>query len=114
MVNNLHFPVHLWMERSEVFEVTPQEKRESFPKCNEETSINIRKNVGGETKMSAHMSEKKTRSLSNNSSLSARDKNGHFGEVTHNHPNGIMMKKGHGKTGDEVHIDRFPRMGGNR
>jgi hypothetical protein len=114
MVNNFGFSIHLQMERSGVFEVTPQERPESFPKCTEEMSIMIRDNVGGETKMSPHMSEKEIHSLSNSSSLSARDKNGHFGEATHNHPNGIMMMKGHGKTGDEVHRDRFPGTGGNR
>jgi hypothetical protein len=58
--------------------------------------------------MSPHMSEKEIRSLSNKSSLSARNKNGYFGEVTHNHPNGIMMMEFHGNTDDEVHRDRFP------
>jgi len=64
--------------------------------------------------MSPHMSEKDIHNLSNNSSLSARDKNGHFGELTHNHPNGIMMTKVHGKNSDEVHIDIFPETRGNR
>ena len=74
----------------------------------------IKDNVGGESKISPHMSEKEIDSLSSCSSLSERDKNGHFGEAIHNHPNGIMMKKGHGKTGDEFHRDRFLGTGGNR
>jgi hypothetical protein len=95
------------MERSGVSEVTPHERLESFLKCIEETGIAIRDNVGWETKMSPPMSEKEIHSLSNNNSLSARDKNGHFGEVTYNHPNVIMMMKGHGKTNDEFHRDKF-------
>ena len=94
--------------------MTPQERPESFPICTEEMAITITGNVGGETKMSPHTSEKEICGLSNNNSLSARDKNGHFGEATHNHPNGIMMTKGHVKTGDKVHRDRFPGTGGNR
>jgi hypothetical protein len=69
--------------------------------------ITIRDNVGWETKMSPLMSEKQICSLINNNSLSARDKNGHFGEATYNHPNVIMMMKGHGKTSDEFHGDKF-------
>jgi hypothetical protein len=63
--------------------------------------------------MIPHMNEKEIRNLSSKNSLSARKKNGHFGEATHNHPNGIMMMKGHGNTGDEFHRDRFLGMGGN-
>ena len=58
MVNNFDLSIHLRMERSGLFEVTPQERPESFPKCIEETSIMIIYNVGGETKMSPHLSEK--------------------------------------------------------
>ena len=56
------------------------------------------------------MSEKEIHSLSNKSGLSARNKNGYFGEATHNHQNGIMMMEFHGNTDDEVHRDRFPGM----
>jgi hypothetical protein len=71
-------------------------------------------NVGGDTKMIPYMGENEIHNFSNNSSLSARDKNIHFREATHNHPNGIMIVKGHGKTVDEVQKSRFLGMGGNR
>jgi hypothetical protein len=54
------------------------------------------------------MSEKEIHSLSNKSGLTARNKNGYFGEATHNHPNSIMMMEVHGNIGDEVHRDIFP------
>jgi hypothetical protein len=107
MVNNFNFSIYLQMERSGVSEVTPQERLASFFKCIEETGITITDNVGWDTKMSPLMSEKEIRSLRNNNSLSERDKNGHFGEATYNHPNVIMMMKGHGKTNDEFCRDKF-------
>jgi len=95
------------MERSGIFEVTPRKRPESFEKCIEEMGITIKDNVGWETKMIPIMSEKEIFFLSNNNSLSAREKNVHFGEATYNLPNVIMMMKGHGKTSHEFHRDKF-------
>jgi hypothetical protein len=98
MVNNFGLCLYLWMERSGVFEVTPQERLDIFPKGTKEMGIMIRDNVGGETKMSPYMGEKEIHGLSSSSSLSAREKNGHLGEAARNRQNGIMMTKFHGKT----------------
>jgi hypothetical protein len=75
--------------------------------------IMIIDNIGGETKLIPHMTEKYIHSLSSSSSVSAREKNGHFGEVIDNHLNGIMMMKCHGNISDEVHKDRFQGTRGN-
>jgi len=112
-VNNLNFYILPRTESNGVFELKPQERLDIFPNCTKEMGIMIIDNIGGETKMIPHMSEKEIHSLSSSSSLSARDKNGHFGEAIDNHPNGIMMMKGHGNIGDEVHRDRFQGTRGN-
>jgi hypothetical protein len=58
------------MERSGVFEVTPEERTKSFPKCTKETGIMVRDNVRGDTKMS----EKEICNLRRSISLSEREK----------------------------------------
>jgi hypothetical protein len=45
MFNNFSLSIHLKMEISGLFEVTPQERPEIFPKCIEQMSITIRDNA---------------------------------------------------------------------
>jgi hypothetical protein len=74
MVNKFGFSIRPWMERSGLFEVTLQERLESFPICTKETIIKITDNIGGDMEMSPQMSEKEIHNLCSSSSLSAREK----------------------------------------